>query len=318
MVLLADTSHIERVLSPSEGFLSFTKRFGGHVLFSLLLPFTLQKIIDREKITELIIPVGPGGVLLFRRPKRCTVTAISHHSYIQQSRLVPGQYWKKVFIPFERRTICMASKVLCYTEDAQRALKKYGAQALTTTHPFDAEIWAPTCEPEKQEGLCVCIARISKRKGTDVLLKAWPKVRRSMPHARLVIVGAGKVPSYIEGVDHFNDTSLKDLIELVQRAEVAVCPSYLEGFGYACAEAMAAGTTVVASDVPGLRSLITDDKTGRLVAPGDSTALAEAIVEVLKDSSIARVFADRARKNIRQQFAKEAEKETLQHAINSL
>jgi glycosyltransferase involved in cell wall biosynthesis len=62
-----------------------------------------------------------------------------------------------------------------------------------------------------------------------------------------------------------------------------VLPSHQEPFGTVLAEAMNAGTPVVATRVGGLAEVVEDGVTGRLVEPGDPDALAAAVLEVLRD-----------------------------------
>ena len=75
-----------------------------------------------------------------------------------------------------------------------------------------------------------------------------------------------------------------DVAGILQSADLFVLSTRRETFGLACLEAMAAGVCVVASDVPALRELLGDG--GLLVPPGDPTALAEGIVQVLADDDL--------------------------------
>jgi glycosyltransferase involved in cell wall biosynthesis len=63
--------------------------------------------------------------------------------------------------------------------------------------------------------------------------------------------------------------------------DVLVLPSHQEPFGTVLAEAMNAGTPVVATRVGGLAEVVDDGVTGRLVAPSDPAALAAAVADVL-------------------------------------
>jgi glycosyltransferase involved in cell wall biosynthesis len=66
--------------------------------------------------------------------------------------------------------------------------------------------------------------------------------------------------------------------------DVLVLPSEAEGFGLVLIEAMAAGVPVVATDVPGIRNVVTGEKTGILVPVGDPAALAAGIEHMLTDT----------------------------------
>jgi glycosyltransferase involved in cell wall biosynthesis len=77
-----------------------------------------------------------------------------------------------------------------------------------------------------------------------------------------------------------------ELSALYERAAVVACPSRREGFGVACAEAMAHGRPVVASAVGGLLDLVVDGETGLLVAPGDVPALGSALRRLVDDADL--------------------------------
>jgi glycosyltransferase involved in cell wall biosynthesis len=284
--------------------LYLTSRMGGHLLFSLLLPFTLQLWIDRHRITTLLVPVGPGGVLLLRKPKRCRVVAWSHHTYWQQSRLVPGEAWKWALAATERRTLAVADQIVVAANDTRTSLEEeYGVAPECIRHlvpVFPADHWAP--EVPKVPGLCVYVGRLDRRKGASTLLRAWPEVVDRHPHAKLVLVGKGKgVVEVFEllransSVSYHEDLSNTELRSLMGSAQVALCPSYLEGFGLFAAEAMAAGCAVLCSDAEGLRNLIRHEETGLLLPSGDGAAWAAGINAVLSDDALRERLALSAR-----------------------
>lgn len=277
-------------------------------LFIVWLFGGLQQWIDTRRIRIMILPTGPGGLFLFRKPRSCRLIVVSYHTYWQQSQMVPGEWWKRVFVPLERRTLALADQVLCYSLDTERVLLRqygvHGTKLKLLPQLLDLDAWCPSLIA-KEVGLCVCVARLDQRKGIDVLLQAWPSVVRVWPTAHLVIVGDGRGRTRVQDFSAHHSSvrwvpSLprEELVRLVQRADIAVCPSYLEGFGLACAEAMAAGTAVVASDCDGLQSLIRHRETGWLVPPGDPEAIAEGILVLLRDTALRRQLAERARGEI--------------------
>jgi glycosyltransferase involved in cell wall biosynthesis len=90
-----------------------------------------------------------------------------------------------------------------------------------------------------------------------------------------------------------------ELERLYDRVAVVACPSHREGFGVVCAEAMAHGRPVVASDVGGLRDLVVDGETGLLVPPRDVSALRAALDRLLGDASLRRRLGGAARERVR-------------------
>jgi glycosyltransferase involved in cell wall biosynthesis len=132
------------------------------------------------------------------------------------------------------------------------------------------------------------VGRIEPRKGVADLVAAAPAIRAGAPGARVVVIGADPYrsdPGYTAAVtaspavEHY--PWVDNAAGLMRHLDVLVLPSREEPFGTVLAEAMAAGTPVVATRVGGLAEVVRDGVTGRLVVPGDPAALAAAVLEVL-------------------------------------
>jgi glycosyltransferase involved in cell wall biosynthesis len=130
------------------------------------------------------------------------------------------------------------------------------------------------------------VGRIERRKGVLDLVNAAHRIRKG--GARVVIIGNDPYntdPEY-EGQVHTSHNIehygwVDGAAGLMPALDVLVLPSHQEPFGTVLAEAMNAGTPVVATRVGGLAEVVEDGVTGRLVEPGDPEALAEAVLDVL-------------------------------------
>ena len=158
------------------------------------------------------------------------------------------------------------------------------------------------------EQLVVAAARHEFQKGLDVLVRAWPAIRRAHPQARLAIAGRrGNESARLEAlaaaqVPEADLTWLgrrDDVGDLLVAADVFVVPSRWEGFGSILVEAMALGATVVATDV-GPIPWVVGPGWARLVAPDDPEGLARGVIEALEQDPAAR---DRRASRGRQRFA---------------
>src|SRR5207302_10933807 len=117
----------------------------------------------------------------------------------------------------------------------------------------------------------------------------------------LVVTGDGPLRDRVPGTLGFVPPG--ELGAYYDRAAVVACPSRREGFGMACAEAMAHGRPVVAGAVGGLLDLVVDGETGLLVPPRDVAALRAALRRLLADQELRRRLGENARRRAREHFS---------------
>jgi glycosyltransferase involved in cell wall biosynthesis len=98
---------------------------------------------------------------------------------------------------------------------------------------------------------------------------------------------------------------LDDAEELLLTLDVFVSASETESFGLAIAEAMAAGTAVVATETEGAKEVVDDQKTGLLVPIGNVERIAAAIAALVKDKKQRKSIGTRARKAVAENFSLE-------------
>jgi glycosyltransferase involved in cell wall biosynthesis len=147
------------------------------------------------------------------------------------------------------------------------------------------------------------VGQITPWKGQDTAISALADVLKVLPDTELLIVGEtrfidpstrydnrayrAKLDGLVEdlGVSHaVRFLGHRDDIPLIMRAlDVLLLPSSVEPLGRAMLEAMVLGTPVVATTVGGPSEVIENGRTGFLVAPGDVTAWAARIRELLQD-----------------------------------
>lgn len=133
------------------------------------------------------------------------------------------------------------------------------------------------------------VGRIEPRKGVLDLVRAAPAVQAAVPGARIVLIGSDPYaadPEYGARVSAASAVErvgwIDDAAAHLSHLDLLVLPSYAEPFGTVLAEAMAAGTPVVATTVGGLPEVVTDGRDGVLVPPGRPDALAAGIVRALE------------------------------------
>jgi len=150
------------------------------------------------------------------------------------------------------------------------------------------------------------VGRLEKRKGVDYLIRAFQKIKRELPKTRLIVVGPGTRlrhkyekrirQSKLEGVFFVGYASFGDLPRYFKTADVVCCPATgRESFGIVLLEAMAAGRPIVASNIEGYASVLTNGAEGLLVPPRDSEKLAEALITLLTDERMREEMGARGR-----------------------
>ncbi len=139
----------------------------------------------------------------------------------------------------------------------------------------------------------VYMGRLEARKGVDVLLCAWPEIRRAVPNAELIIAGDGELRTEIAArIATFDgsDVSLRpppsntEAHRLIANADIFAAPAlHGESFGLVLIEAMAAGTLPVAANNAGFATVMTGEGAELLVPAGDAGALAQKIIALAGD-----------------------------------
>ena len=148
-------------------------------------------------------------------------------------------------------------------------------------------------------------------KGQKYLIDAAPSILARFPRTVFLIVGQGGlreeleahaarlgVAAYLLFLGH-----REDVHDLLSICDIFVLPSLSEGMPLALLEAMATGLPAIATHVGGVTEVLEDQKTGLLVRPGDSGALADTIMTLLENPPFAKELGEAARKDSAARFS---------------
>ena len=276
----------------------------GYDLIHLHYPFILGAEVARV------------AALLFRTPLVVTF----HNDLIGQGIRAP------LFSTYQRvsalLTINAAARLCVVSRDHYResrlrtAVPGSGPGIVALPNGVDSALFAP--QPAEEIAMCksaygiaadaplvlfvAALDRAHHFKGLDVLLRAMVSLQ---PRSRLLVVGSGDMRDAYErqaadlglaGRVIFAGAIPHDELPVVfASADVTVLPSSPpESFGMVLIESMACGTPVIASDIPGVRTLVDEGIDGYLVPCGHSEALASAIGAVLDVPPQDRIALGRA------------------------
>ncbi len=172
---------------------------------------------------------------------------------------------------------------------------------------------------ESDSRLITVVGRLTTQKGHCYLITAAADVLFHHPNVHFLFVGEGKLKESLQaqaqtlGVsEHIHFLGMRhDVPNILAASEIFVLPSLWEGLSIALIEAMAASKPIVATSVSGTNEVMENNKTGLIVSPGDSQALAEAIIEMLNNSEQAQAMGKAAKEHVVTHYS--AQKQADEH-----
>ena len=232
--------------------------------------------------------------------------------------------WERIGARWADVIVCVSRSEL--EEGERRSIKANWGLA---PNGVDLELWPPPHESTRDRArlhlalgggaLVVCVGRLSKQKGQDVLLAAWPRVLEALPDARLVLIGEGPEVESLRahaarGVSFAG--LRRDVPEWIRAADVVALPSRWEGMALTMIEGMAAGRSVVATDVAGAREAL-DRGAGAVVPVEDPGALAAALLERLRDPELAAREGTEGRRRVEELYNLEMVEHNIMRAYEA-
>lgn len=292
----------------------------------IALPAAYAGPILRREGTEIlhcghVLTAGVVG-LLFKRTRRLPYAVyvygadlLDYHRHRGLGRLL-------------RRVLTEAEGVVTLSEYTAGLLKELGVpphRIVKVRMGIDAGRFRP--DPggravRDRHGLAgapvlLTVARLVQRKGHDVVIRALPRIRRAMPDAVYLIVGAGpegeRLRRFAEAVGVADAVIFAGFVpEADLPAYYAACDCFIlcsrqvgtdvEGAGIVSLEASASGRPVIAGRSGGTDEHVVHGETGLLVDPTDPAAIAEAVLAVMGNPAEARRLGQQGRRMIEERF----------------
>lgn len=160
----------------------------------------------------------------------------------------------------------------------------------------------------QDDKVIISAGRLAEEKNWDTLLRAFAIAQKTQPNIRLVLLGDGPQADALRQLA--GELEITDRVTFVGKVPFEEIPNYLkaadlfsfasitETQGLVTLEAMAAGLPVVAVDGSGTRDILEDGKQG-LLTQNDPQALANGIIKMMEDASLAGKFKSAALKTSR-------------------
>ena len=153
------------------------------------------------------------------------------------------------------------------------------------------------------------LARPTKLKGIDVLIRAIAKLKFELPNLRLHIVGNYQKTNEFVKILIKEEKVEKNVVfhgeansllvpSYFKSANLFVNPSRYEGFGITILEAMASGIPIIASNIKSFNEILIDRKSALFFRPMDTDDLSKAILTLYKDPNLGKQLSQRALKDV--------------------
>jgi glycogen synthase len=257
-----------------------------------MLPLAVRRHPDADLVVEDFLPPfsSMAAPLWTRRPVVGMVQWLHAREKTRQ--------YKLPFHLVERAAVRTHRRLVAVSEGTAERLTAMNPRAVVDVigNGVDRSLFD---QPAQLGRDVLCIGRLELGgKGLDLLLTAWAQVRDQVD-GDLVIAGSGPDEARVRQLaDRLGVTGRvrftgwvggADKARLLAASRLVVVPSRAETFGIVAVEALAAGTPVVAFDIPCLREVVPPD-CGRLVPPFDVPALAAELVALYRDPDRVRAM----------------------------
>ena len=204
---------------------------------------------------------------------------------------------------FDRALLKRFDRVVAVSEGVSDDLRRSGVKGSRLEIVLNGVKMRPVSQASAPEDVTLgVLSRLSIEKGVDVLVCALPAILKEFPGLRCVVAGEG--PERQRLLNHAAEIGVGEALELrgfcsdtaafIATCSVMVHPSRIDGTPMAVLEAMAARKTIVASAVGGIPSMLRNGAAGLLVPPENPERLAEAVIQVLRNPSLAQRLAGEA------------------------
>jgi phosphatidyl-myo-inositol alpha-mannosyltransferase len=273
----------------------------ARITISFTLTDKVKEVLEKEKfdIIHLHEPLAPTLCTTVLRLSKTTNIGTFHAT---ESR--PSYRWTKPFLMsgFYKKWFKKLNGRIAVSKPAANYINKhFPAVYDIIPNGIDQHHFSPNVVPlpEYQDGKIniLFVGRLEKRKGLEYLLKAYRLIKPDCPDCRLIVVGPGTrtrkkyekevLEMGLTDVIFKGSVDYDQLPRYYKTADIFVAPATgRESFGIVLLEAMATGKAVVASNIPGYASVITNGMEGLLVPPKQEVPLAQAITSLMHNPEL--------------------------------
>lgn len=262
-----------------------------------------------------LISKGPGEeqVIPSRSPsnKKITMERIGRY-IVNRSKNLLTKLELSMSSRLWMKTLRKSNKLLLQLERTKIDIpEEFHSKSIVTYYGVDTTIFKPTTS-SNQNPTVLFVGSLLPSKGLRYLLEAMPSVIAEFPNVKLMIVGSGSGQLQLEksvnalrigqNVRFEGSVEHRKIAPYFQQCDIFCLPTLSEGFGTVLLEAMSCAKPIVATDVGGVPEVMHHGKSGLIVPPKESKALAQAIITLFQNPDLREKMGHYNRKLCEQKY----------------
>ncbi|MDO8524127.1 MAG: sugar phosphate nucleotidyltransferase [bacterium] len=303
--------------------LEFTSEIGGKIiilpkknnipscLYGFLMPFfywSILKDIDVFKTNQM---AGAIPAIIAKLIFKKKLIIRSGYGWLNVLIKEKKAFWKRVVAHIWEKVAYKVGDIVIFTSQkdkdfAKERFKIPERKIRLVPNAIDTELFKPQ-KVEKEKGRVVFVGRLSKEKNLFNLIEGASGLQ-----INLVFIGQGNLKDELERFAKEKNVSIEfngkidnnKLPDELNKAEIFILPSLYEGCPKALLEAMACGLSCIATDVEGIKEVITHKENGYLCQT-DSQSIRLALKDVLGNKELQEKIGQKARETILENFSLE-------------
>jgi len=233
-------------------------------------------------------------------------------------------YYLVLWVPFYF-TLIRSNLVICTSiQMKNQVLKEYPLltrdKIIFKPNGVDGKRFKPMrtrdgIKKKKSQIIILSVGRITKQKGFHLVIKALPRLLQQYNNIKFVLIGSGTylqelidlseklgVKDHVEFLGHVDHGS-RVMLNYYNIADVFICPSIgTEGLPYVILEAMAFGLPIIASNVGGIRTALSNLKNSIIIPQNNVDSLIDAIIKLLSNRDLATRLGSKAHSDFIKKF----------------
>tara|TARA_B100001750_G_scaffold167165_1_gene135658 strand:- start:2265 stop:3284 length:1020 start_codon:yes stop_codon:yes gene_type:complete len=207
-----------------------------------------------------------------------------HGVYSKNIAQLYGKTTSNISKKYEKTALNLADAITVNSKEGYDYYTEMGFDVVQIPNAIDLNL-IPEKSTKRFENQIIFAGRLSKEKGVEILLETAAQLPDNY---HLLIAGSGPMEERVQNISrekpnvhYLGYQSKQNVLSLIRGSDLLIQPSLEEGISSTLLEAMACGTCILGSNIPGIGEIVENNKNGLLVEPNNSEKLLNEILYLL-------------------------------------